>query len=97
MKSSELKPQHQTSVIGRMLDIRNQIIYLKNNVIPFSYKMEKWEYKEYSLQFNNYKQELDELSDYIYKNESLFNEILSNYNLSVSVFINKYILMCHFN
>jgi len=53
--------------------------------------MEKWEVEEYKSVNSNNIAKLNELKCTLIENESIFNEILNTYNLSVAVFLNKYI------
>lgn len=92
MTRNNLKPQHQDSVIGQMLGLKAQITYHNDNIVPFYNEMKVWEKKEYDNVNNNNINKLAELKQYTIENESLFNLILIDYNMSVAIFINKYIL-----
>jgi len=92
MATLTLKPQHEDSVIGQILSLKSQLNYHKHSIAPFTYEMEKWEIKEYeAINSDNY-YKLEELKQYIISNEACFNELLSSYNMSVAIFVNKYIL-----
>lgn len=92
MKTLILKPQHETTSIGLMLQYKSAIEYHNKNIAPRFNEMEKWEQKEYKKNLIDYTNSLEDNKKYIIENESFFNELLSQYNLSVSIFINKYIL-----
>jgi|GEM_PF-4129110 len=92
MKRDNLKPQHQDTVIGQMLDLKAQINYHNDSIVPFYSELQVWEKKEYESVNNDNINKLAALEQYIIENESLFNLILIDYNMSVAIFINKHIL-----
>lgn len=92
MKTLTLKPQHETSVIGQMIQLVSSINYHKNEIAPRLQDAELFERKEYEAMNNENIQSLSEMKAYIIENENVFNDLLSSYGLSVSVFINKFIL-----
>jgi len=89
MKSSDLKPQHQTNVIGQILDLCDSNVYVKECL---SQDMEAWERKEYESILNENIDTLKKLKDYILIHKEGFEEILSQYKLSVAVFINQSVM-----
>jgi len=93
MKTLALKPQHETSVIGQMIQLVSSINYHKNEIAPRLHEAELFERKEYEAMNNENIQSLSEMKAYIIENESTFNNLLFSYGLSVSVFINKFILI----
>ena len=93
MKTLALKPQHETSVIGQMIQLASSINYHKNEIAPRLQDAEPFERKEYEAMNNENIQSLSEMKAYIIENESTFNNLLSSYGLSVSIFINKFILI----
>ena len=92
MNTIKLNAKHQDSVIGQILELKNQITYHTENIAPFYSEMQAWEAKEYKSVYDENISRLSELKNMLIENESIFNEILSSYNLTVAVFINKYIL-----
>lgn len=92
MATLSLKPQHQTSVIGQLLDLRASITYMEKEVEPFYTEMEKWEANEYKALAKGYRAKFDELKAFIIANKATFNLMLSDYNLCVSMFIYKHLL-----
>lgn len=94
MKTLNLKPQHETTVIGQMLYLKCAIEYHKNEIAPNLYQVEAWEQKEYNAVNSQNVAELDRLKQVIIADESTFNHFLQQYQsgLSVALFINKYIL-----
>ena len=93
MKTLALKPQHETSVIGQMIQLASSINYHKNEIAPRLQDAVPFERKEYEAMNNENIQSLSEMKAYIIENESTFNNLLSSYGLSVSIFINKFILI----
>lgn len=92
METLSLKPQHQSSVIGQLLELKSQLQFHKTEIAPKFYQMEKWEQKEYIKVDSDNQNEFDTLKSYLIVNESIFNDILNHYNLSVAVFVNKFLL-----
>jgi len=92
METLKLEEKHHGNVIDQMLKLKTRINYHKNEIVPNFYKMYSYEEKEYLAIHNDCLAELKFLKNLIIEHEAIFNEILSSYNLSVSVFINKYIL-----
>lgn len=90
MKAENLKPQHQTSAIGQLLELKAQVVYHELNIAPFYSEMEAWEKKEYAGVYAKNIDALNQLKKHVIENESLFNDILNSYGLSVSVFLSKY-------
>lgn len=94
MKTLTLKPQHETTVIGKMLSLKSQIEYHKKNTAPFYHEMEKWEMKEYQSVLSDNETELERLKQIIIADKQTFNQFLSQYQsgLCVAMFVNIYIL-----
>lgn len=92
MKNLILKPQHEDSVIGQLLALKSQLDYHKNEIAPKYYEMEKWEQKEYLSVDNDNQLQFDNLKNHIIENQCVFNALLNSYNLSVAVFVNKFLL-----
>ncbi len=87
----KLKPQHQDSVIGQILAIKSAVNYHNDVVLPHYKEMDVWEANEYEVVNQKKLTELERLEKYIIKNEALFNDLLSGYDLTVTVFLAKYI------
>lgn len=92
MKTLVLKPQHETSVIGQLLSLKSQINHHNQNIAPFYYNMIACEVKEYTAVNGENEAMFADLKKYLIGNEAVFNALLSQYNLSTSVFVNKYLL-----
>lgn len=91
METLKLKPAHVDTVIGKLIDFKKAIDYHLEYIKPRYSKMEPWERKEYEKVFQYDLEELKHLKFYLMDNEPLFNKMLSEYNLSVAVFIAKYL------
>lgn len=89
MTTTNLKPQHQTTVIGQLLDLKEQIKYHETHTAPFYNEMAEWERKEYVAVYKDNVSDFHKKIEYIKNNEANFNEILSQYNLSVATFIDS--------
>ena len=92
MTTLKLRPEHQDTIIAKMLSLKSQIQYMNENVMPFLPDMEKWEAKEYSNVHAGYVRDLDEKKERIIEHEAYFNRILNHYNLTVVIFLAKFIL-----
>lgn len=90
LQFTDLKPQHQSSVIGQILEAKSQIVYMEANTLPFLDQMEAWESKEYSSIYSD-------LKSYISENQSHFNLLLNQYSsgLCVPLFMNLNINMIY--
>jgi hypothetical protein len=87
----KLKPQHQDSAIGQILAIKSAINYHNDVVLPHYKEMDVWEANEYEVVNQKNLTELERLEKYVIKHEALFNELLCEYDLTVTVFLAKYI------
>lgn len=87
MKIEQLKPQHQDSVIGVMISLNCQMMHYKSEILPYINDMAAWEAKEYVLINDSNAKQFDDCKAHIIENESIFNEMLSSYNLSVATFV----------
>jgi hypothetical protein len=87
-----LKPQHQDSVIGQLLSLKSKLDYHKNEIAPNLYQLKDWEKKEYATVDYDNQLEFDCLKQYIIENQGVFNSLLNSYNLSVAIFVNKFLL-----
>jgi len=92
MEKLNLKPQHEDTVIGKLINLKSLLDEHKNNVKPLLSKMENWEKKESLQIYNDIKNEISELKNVITENESVFNSILGDYNLTVTMFLYKHII-----
>lgn len=94
MKTLNLKPQHETTVIGQILSLKSQLSYHAKNIAPFYHEMEKWEQKEYKAVNADNETELERLKQIIISDKPAFNTFLSQYQpgLCVAMFVNIYIL-----
>ena len=84
-----LKPQHEESVIGQYITYKNQELYYINEVEPILKSLEEWERKELISVGDDWKKRVQKSKQYIINNERFFNKILSEYSLSVTVFLAK--------
>lgn len=91
MIALKLKPQHETTVIGQIIDANRAVNYHNENTAPFYNQMEKWEMKEYKSVNDDNIAKIKILKDTLISNESLFNNLLSEYNLTTTIFIARYI------
>jgi hypothetical protein len=87
----QLKPQHQDSVIGQILKMKALVDYYYNKVAPNVSKMQNWKAKEYIDANSANLTELERMKNYIKQHEALFNGLLCEYDLTVTVFLAKYI------
>lgn len=94
MKTLTLKPQHETTIIGQMLQLKRSIQYHKENIAPNLHEVAKWEQKEYLAVDADNQAELERLKQIIISDKPTFNQFLSQYQsgLCVAMFVNKYIL-----
>ena len=89
MKIADLKPEHQDTLIGQLLTLKSRREYYLKNTMPFYSEMTKSEQKEYSELYDENESDIRILSECIMQNQSIFNHILSNYNLSCVTFLAK--------
>lgn len=87
MKKVVLKPKHRDTVLFKVQANAKAISFFKENIEPKFSSMEEWEIKEYKLAHEIAKQTLKKLNDFMIENESVFNEMLFEYNLTVTTFI----------
>jgi hypothetical protein len=87
----KLKPQHQDSVIGQILSVKSAVNYYNYSLLPRYKEMDVWEANEYEVLNQKNLTELERLEKYIIKHEALFNGLLCEYDLTVTVFLAKYI------
>lgn len=91
MKTLQLTPQDQNNVIGKSLELKRSIEYITNDVKPHFEQMESWEVKEYKNVLENDSNELEQNKAYMMENQSVFNNVLSKYDLTVVTFISKFL------
>lgn len=91
MTSKNLKPQHQSTIVGQLLEAKQAVNYHNKNIKPFLSDMENWEAKEYTDVNNDNLNKINNLKNVLIENESIFNPLLSEYELTVTIFIAKYI------
>jgi hypothetical protein len=87
----KLKPHHQDSAIGQILSIKSAVNYHNDVVLPHYKEMDVWEANEYEVLNQKNLTELERLENYIKHHEALFNELLCEYDLTVTIFLAKYI------
>lgn len=78
------------SVLGEFIEVSSSVKYYNKYTAPFLATMEEWERKEY-IEVNKEKLlRYNELDKYLFSNESVFNDILTPYNMSLTEFIDIY-------
>jgi hypothetical protein len=87
----QLKQQHQDSVIGQILKAKAAVNYFNAEILPHYKEMDIWEANEHDVVNQKNLTELERLEKYIIKHEALFNGLLCEYDLTVTIFIAKYI------
>ena len=88
MEQIKLLPSHEDTMIGRML---RDLKYLSGIQERLNHTdLNIWERKEWEQIKTASTHDLKAAIDHIKINESFFNEILSLYNLSVTIFLAKY-------
>ena len=90
MTTLKLQAKHEDTLVGQFLNAVSRVNYHNANIAPFYSEMEKWEMKEYVAVNNDSLETIENCKKAMMENEAIFNELLSDYNLSVAVFINKY-------
>jgi len=90
MTTLKLQAKHEDTLVGQYLNLVAQVNYHNANTAPFYSEMENWEMKEYVAVNNDNLEAIENCKKAMMENESIFNELLSAYNLSVAVFVNKY-------
>lgn len=83
------KPQHQDSIFARLVDLKKSINYHKNHITPFYHEIYPWEMREYAAVLHDHETDYDNLRTLICEKEyeSIFNQLLSQYNFSVATFV----------
>ncbi len=92
MKTLNFQPIHQDSVACKAMELKSKIEYTKNYLKNYSLDMADFQIKEYKELI---KEDSEQLQQYIVElknNESVFNQFLYLYGLTVTVFIAKYLL-----
>lgn len=92
MEKINFKPIHQDSIPCKCIELKKQIDYYCAKISPNFDDMEDWQINEYK---QVYKDNIEALNGFICNmraNESIFNEVLSCYNLTVTTFIRKYLI-----
>ncbi len=87
MKPMELQPIDQDTVIADIIKWKDAIVYYNNDIKPHLMSMDNWEAVSYSLPNETTVKKLKKNITYIRENESIFNEILVNYDYTVETFI----------
>lgn len=90
MTTLTLKAKHEDTLVGQYLNLVSQVNYHNANIAPFYSEMEKWEMKEYVAVNNDNLEAIENCKKAMMQNEAIFNNLLSEYNLSVVIFIAKY-------
>lgn len=83
----KLEPKHEDSVIGKLLDLKRQIVHHQQNIQPRYGELEPWEIKEYHELHVGNMTRFGYFKDYIRTERILFDEILADYGLTVDQFI----------
>ena len=86
----DLTPLHQDSLLWNLMELVEKINYIHNEVLSHRDELEEWEAKEYDGVLSDHYATLEGTRDHIRDNESVFNEMLSTYGLTVTTFINKF-------
>lgn len=92
METIKFKPIHQDSIPCKCIELKKQIDYYSTKIAPNFDELEDWQINEYVIV---HKQNIEALNGHIIHmraNESIFNELLNAYNLTVTIFIRKYII-----
>ena len=92
MKKINFNPIHQDSIPCKCIELKKQIDYYSTKIAPNFDELEDWQINEY---VQVHKQNIEALNGHIVHmraNESIFNELLNAYNLTVTIFIRKYII-----
>ena len=76
-----------TGALYQIASFAKQIAYHESAIAPKLAEMEKWEAKEYQIVHESNVAEFNYLRKHIMSNESVFNEMLSKFNMSAAVFI----------
>lgn len=88
MEQIKLLPSHEDTMIGRML---RDLSFLSNIEVRLKgTDLENWERKEWEQIKTASTHDLKDAIEHIKINESFFNEILSLYKLSVTIFLVRY-------
>ncbi len=90
MKLLKLKPQHEDTIIAKYLTLLNSVNHNKLNIEPYYNNMELWQQKEYIEVNNENLKQLEIFKQIMINNQSIFNDILSHYNITVTLFLYCY-------
>ena len=88
MEQIKLLPSHEDTMIGRMLRDLKHLSGVEEQLNRTD--LESWERKEWEQVKTVGTNDLKSAIDHIKINESFYNEILSLYNLSVTIFLVRY-------
>lgn len=91
----QLKSKHEDTLIARMLDTFQQIIYHLTDVAPFYSKMEPWEEKEYRGVYESNLSKLEVMKQTLLSNPEAFAGILAEYALTVDKFLSECLNLAH--
>ena len=92
METINFKENHLGTLPDLAIRLKNQIEFYKEYISPDFDDMEDWEINEYK---QVHKQNIEQLTQYIKEmidNETIFNALLSCYNISTTVFCRKYLI-----
>ncbi len=77
------------SLLGKYSELVNKINYHNTSIAPFFSEMAAWEVKEYSDINEENLTEINFVKGAIMENEAIFNELLSDQNITVAEFLNN--------
>jgi len=91
MKHFIFKPKHEDTLLQKSLSLKSQISYINIALAAYSHKLQNWEIAEYKEILSSLSNEMEQAKAKLLENQSVFNEILAEYNTSVVVFIAKHL------
>ena len=87
MASLNLKPQHQDSALQTIMNLARSIKHFELFIFPKYSEMTDSERKESSAINEENVLAFESKKKYILENQSIFNELLSEYKISVTIFL----------
>lgn len=86
-----LIPAHKGTIIDSAISAKNAIEYHEKNIAPFYSEMQNWERKEYERVNAKNMEILNKAKNDMLDLEWCFNDMLSEYKITVTIFIAKYL------
>ena len=98
MNTIVFKEKHADTIPAKSIELAKQIFHYRSEIAPNFDDMEDWQINEYVEVYKSNLLKLIDNINYMIENESVFNEILCEHNLTTVIFCAKYLFpLCFYN